>query len=189
MQVLNWRGRARHDEQRGQSPAGAPASSLPPAQMAVRFGRSPGARRVQHWIVLVWLVGMTLGAGLGWLLWQLPEALAVVLIVLVGLGALAATVAVGLVLATMRRASVAAGDGWVGYRVLGHWKVVRPGSDLGGVGRFGSSSTWRPPGTGGAQWEAVHPDTGEPAAKRSGDSGPPSGPIALGPGQPPGPGR
>lgn len=97
----------------------------------MRFGRSAAARRVQRWIVILWLVLMGLGAGLGWLLWQLPLVVAVPLVAVVGIGALAGTVALGLVVLTMRRASVAAGDGWVGYRVLGRWKVVRAATAAG----------------------------------------------------------
>jgi len=122
----------------GRSQSG-PSAPLPPARLAVRFGASPGARRVQRWIVVVWLVLMSLGAGLAWLLWQLPAVLAVPLVVVVGLGAVAGTTGMVLVVATMRRASVAAGDGWVGYRVLGRWKVMRPvtpGSGFPGAGPF-----------------------------------------------------
>lgn len=105
---------------------------------------------MQRWIVVVWLVLMSLGAGLAWLLWQLPAVLAVPLVVVVGVGAVAGTTGMVLVVATMRRASVAAGDGWVGYRVLGRWKVMRPvtpGSGVPGAGPFGGGGAY---GDGGA---------------------------------------
>lgn len=184
MQAPHWSGRAR-SAVRGPAPAEAAGSSLPPAKVAVRFGSSPGARRVQRWIVAVWLIGMALGAGLGWLLWQLPEVLAIVLIVLVGSGALAATAGVALVLATMRRASVAAGDGWVGYRVLGRWQVVRPGGGPAAYGRFGTPGA-RSPYAEGAQPSTGGTDASQSAKSHAEGARSPSGPIELGPGDGPG---
>lgn len=99
--------------------------SLPPAQMAVQFGRSGGAGRLRRRLVETWVVVMALDALVAWGAWSLPVVLAVVLLALTALVAVVVTTVIGLIVAVVSRASVAAGEGWVGYRVLGRWKVVR----------------------------------------------------------------
>lgn len=93
--------------------------------MAVHFGRTGGAGRLRRRLVETWVAVMALDALVAWGAWSLPLVLAVLLLAMAATVAVVATVVVGLIVAVMSRASVAAGDGWVGYRILGRWKVVR----------------------------------------------------------------
>lgn len=99
---------------------------------------------------------LALDALVAWGAWQLPAGPGAFLLALCALWALVVTMVLGLVVAVLSRASVAAGEGWVGYRVLGRWRVVRRVlPDMAG--------DWRDGGPGG-EW--YRPPAGAPAGDR-----------------------
>lgn len=146
-------GRATGDDRR---------SPLPPASMAVHVGRHGPGAVLRRRLVVAWLVAMALAALAGWAFWQLPTALAVVLVAFDVIGAVVTTALLGLLVAVLSRASVAAGDGWVGFRVLRRWRVVRRVVPDGWDGPGG------PPGAG--SWTGTSgpgPGGGAPALPRA----------------------
>lgn len=170
--------------------AGGSGGPLPPAQMAVRVGRSGPAGRLRRRLVEFWVVGMALDALVAWGAWQLPAGPAAFLLALCALGALCFTVVLGLVVTVLSRASVAAGEGWVGYRVLGRWRVVRRVlPDVpGGWAGSGPGTRWD-----GSPWAPGTPGDGRPGAGTPGDQWPPGSGPGPGGGPPqelgPGPGH
>jgi hypothetical protein len=92
----------------------------------LRIGRHGPLGRFRRRLVEAWVVAMVVDALVAWGAWQLPVGPGVLLLALCAAGALGLSVAVGLVVAVLSRASVAAGQDWLGFRVLGRWRVVRP---------------------------------------------------------------
>lgn len=170
----------------GDSP-GEPSSPLPPAQMAVHLGRRGPGAVVRRRLMAGWVVAMALASLAGWAFWQLPVVLAVPLLALDVIGAVVTTALIGLFVAVLSRASVAAGEGWVGFRVLRRWRVVRrvvpgevwgqAGGGTGGGGPGGGSDA----GTAGALGPGPGPGPGgDAAAGAQGDVG--AAPDEDGPG-------
>lgn len=140
-------------------------SPLPPASMAVHVGHQGPGAVLRRRLVVAWLVAMVLAALAGWAFWQLPTVLAVILVALDAIGAVVTTALLGLLVAVLSRASVAAGDGWVGFRVLRRWRVVRRVVPDGWDGSGGSpgpeswTDAWGPgPGGGASALPAALPD-------------------------------